>query len=99
LNEQAAGNGDALHFASGELIGEMLGPVQEPDALKADVGGLHRRSSTLASQQQGQGDIFDGGQGGQQIEELKYEADPGAAQAGEFLVGHAVQRPALKKNL
>ena len=42
-----------------------------------------------AAQMQRNGDVFDAGQGGQQIEELKNESDLVAAQARQFIVGQA----------
>jgi hypothetical protein len=81
--DEAAGDGHALLFAAGKLVGPVLEPFAEPDALQQFLRlglCLRRRHAGHAG---GQGGVFHGIQFGQQTVRLKDEAEPAVAEFGQ----------------
>jgi hypothetical protein len=86
--DDGAGDGYTLHLAAGDLMRVDSGFIGEADPLEA----LHRdvRCVGRAGKQQGQLNIFENGEVGEELEKLKNEADRFAAKCGQ--VGFAEAR-------
>src|SRR3990172_6028534 len=89
--QQCPGNRHSLLLPSRKLIRELLGPGMHPDLAKhvqslvggppvCDPGQLGRQRHILQDRQ-----------GGDQVEELEYEADVAPAEQGPLPVGHRSQ--------
>lgn len=88
--DEGAGEGDALLLTAGELNGVVVGAVLEADfgeqAACAAVG------IALAEQFQGHHDVFEGGEGGDELEILEDEADVASAKGGAPVFAEGVER-------
>src|SRR5262249_34693857 len=51
LGGQGAGGGDALHLAAGQLLGEVVGAVGQPDVFQTGQGQLAGVVARLAGEQ------------------------------------------------
>ena len=92
LVHEGAGDGGALHLAAGELVGKMRlpgrrGPTRSSQSRAAACADF----PAAIRQQQGQGDIFQRRQRGQEIEKLEDDAEPAAAVIREFRLARPVQ--------
>ena len=85
MGHHGPGGGTPLLLAAGHLVGVLVQAVlnaQQPGHLLHPAGNLPRGGLHNG---QGQGNIFKGGQGVQQVAVLKNEAQPLPAEAGELL--------------
>jgi hypothetical protein len=79
---EGAGDGDALLLAAGELVREAGGLRVEADpgeAFECGSAGLG-----MLGEEEGEFDVFNGGEGGHELEGLEDEADLVAADASEL---------------
>ncbi len=84
--KQGAGDRDPLLLAAGELGGEMVDAVAQPDPVEQHACALaHGRVAPLGDDR-GQGHVLLRGERREQVEELEDEADVVAAQLGQLLV-------------
>ncbi len=74
---------DPLHLSSRELLGVMALTMEQAQALEQPGGLPLGDVRGYAVQHEGQGRVFEGGEGGQKIEGLKDEADLTASDSGE----------------
>ena len=87
VGDEGSADGDALLFAAGHDVGAVLAAVGEAEAVEelvhfsVEVG--------LLVEHEGEGDVFPGGEGGDEVEGLEDEADLAAAEEGEVVVGEA----------
>jgi hypothetical protein len=82
VGDQRPGNGDALLLSAGELVRAMIFAVSQTYQRQKFIHFWGVFLNALSVYQQWQGDIFGGGQGGEQIEELEDESDLTAADDG-----------------
>ena len=78
------GNGDTLLLAAGELRRIMIDAMAKADGAKL-FARLYEGVG-MAGQLERDGDIFERGHGGQQMEGLEHDADPPAAGLGERIL-------------
>jgi hypothetical protein len=97
--DQGAGDGDALHFAAGELGGQGVGPMFHADPAEeiADAGGA--LGFRLAEELEGELDVLGGGERGEEVEELEDGADPATSELGQGVGGEAVHGLAVEFDL
>ena len=74
---------DPLHLSSRELLGILAEAMEQAQALEQPGGLPPGDVRGYAVQHEGKGRVFQGGEGGQEIEGLKDETDPTAADSGE----------------
>jgi len=82
------GDGDALLFAAGELSGEMVGSRSEADEFEGFIG-----AHGVPGYFRDQPDVFTGSQTGDEVVELKHEADDIAAVGGDAFFAGAADVP------
>jgi len=82
---EGAGDGDALLFAAGELRGSGVGAVLDAHAFEEVLDAFPALGMGNADQLEGEFDVFENGQGGEEVEELEDGADLGASESGETL--------------
>src|SRR5690242_19763075 len=80
MGRQRSGDGDALLLPAGELIGTMMGVVQESNGLQHFVDALLAVGGFDAGQEQRHLDIFIGCQGWDEREELEHKSNGVLAQ-------------------
>src|ERR1700692_2911816 len=68
---ESAGNRHALALASGKFVGPMVRPDLEPHALQHHRCALIRFAPPQALQTERQGDIFERGERGEEVESLE----------------------------
>ncbi len=96
LEQERAGDRDALLLAARELRGQVVAPRPEPDALEQLDRAGPRRVVAAAGDQGRQDDVLLGAQRRQQVEELEDEADRLAAKQGELALAEALEAPARR---
>ena len=82
--DQRAGNGDPLLFAAAQLVGIGGETVGQPHAVQERFG-LSLNALVTTSEFQWQGDIFQHRERGDQVEELKDNANMAATEEGALL--------------
>ena len=83
-----SGDGDALLFATGKFGGEVLGAVGQADALECVHGGSGGIAPGDGTRD---GDVFQGGEFGQQVVILEHVADEGVAEARLFSAAKGIK--------
>jgi hypothetical protein len=84
---QGAGDGNALLFAAGEVVGAAMELVAEADEFEELAGAIfHFRLGEEAGAAHGNLDVFEGGEFLEEKVELEDEADFLVAEEGEFVL-------------
>lgn len=92
FGDERAGDGDALLLAAGKLMWHIVLALLEMEA-REGIGGLDETVSFGGARvDEGEGDIFDDGESGDEIEVLENKADLGGAEVGLFGGGETVDR-------
>ena len=94
--DEGTGDGDALHLAAGELEREAGDFVLEADPPEAFDGRC--AAIPAAGEKQRQLHIFEDGESREELEKLKNEANPVAAEGGEIGVGKGRRRAAVDQD-
>ena len=84
--DQSPGDGDALALAAGQFVGLVVGPCFQADGFQLFHGPFCPFLAADAGVDQGQGDVVQGGNAGQEVEVLEDEADVLVADDGQFIV-------------
>ena len=92
LVDQGAGDGDALLLAAGEFARAFAPARADAHGFEHGPGAGDGRFGGQALDQQRHGDIFRGGDGGDQVELLENEADVIGAEPRELAAGQLMQR-------
>jgi hypothetical protein len=95
MNEGAS-DGDALHLTSGELEREAGDSVLQADPLEPFDGRF--TATPAAGEKKRQSNIFQDGEGGKELEKLKNEANPVAAESCEIGVREGRRRAAVDQD-
>jgi hypothetical protein len=95
IDGEGAGDGDALAFAAGEFVGEVVGSFGEANEVEEFVGAVAGFAAVPATEVEGEGDVFFAGEGGEEVKELEDEADFVAADAGEVVIGEPGEADAV----
>lgn len=95
---QGAGDVDALALAAGELVGAACGLVGQTDGIEQVHGPVPGRTGPAAVDPRHDLELFGGGEGGQEVGLLEDDADPAAAQAGEFAAGQGLGGRAVDRD-
>src|SRR5439155_12007687 len=90
---------DALLLAARELRREVLPAVPEAHPPEQLAGTLPRGLIAVPRDQRREQHVLLGGERGQEVEELKDEADPLPAQAGQLRIAQAVVAPPAERDL
>ena len=83
-----SGDGDALLLATGKFGGEVLGAVGQADALECVHGGS---GGIAAGDRTRDGDVFQGGEFGQQVVILEHVADEGVAESSLLAAAEGIK--------
>ena len=75
LVDEGTGEGSSLELSTGELVGAMVGAVGELDGFKEIVGTVTSRGVDTSGEEERKEDVFFDCKGGEEVEELKNEAD------------------------
>ena len=75
LVDEGTGEGGSLELSTGKLVGAMVGAVGELDGFKEIVGTVTSRGVDTSREEEGKEDVFFDRKGGEEVEELKNEAD------------------------
>ena len=84
--DQGPGDGDALALAAGQFVGLVVGPRFQADGFQLFHGPFRPFPAADTGVDQGQGDIVQGGDAGQEVEVLEDEANVLVADDGQFIV-------------
>jgi hypothetical protein len=90
IGEERPGDRDPLLLASRELRRQVIGAVRQPDPVQQGRCALARCVVRAAGDERGKEHVLLSAQRGQQVEELKHEADAVTPKAGEPRVAEAV---------
>jgi hypothetical protein len=90
---------DPLPLAPGQLVRVAARLAGKPELLQDGEAGLARRLLAGPVELQRQGDVFHGGQPGEQVEVLEHVADRAAAKPRPPVGGHAAQRGSADEHL
>jgi hypothetical protein len=85
--DERAGAGDPLLLPPGELAGAMVEAVAQADPLEGGRGAGVRILDANAGEDEGEPDVLEGAQRGEEVEGLEDVADPVAAEPGELALG------------
>src|SRR5262249_56771159 len=77
----------------------MLAPASQPDLVEHRFHLRPHLTPATAVEQEGQGDVLLGGEGGKQVEELEDEADLPPPEDGDLVVAHPRDRRAAADDL
>jgi hypothetical protein len=88
---QRARDGHALLLAAGELRGQAVGLLGEPDARQQLAGAHDGLRARHALQHERDGHVLGGGERGQQVEGLEDEAHVPAAEGGQLRGGELLR--------
>ncbi len=99
IGGEGAGDGDTLPLAAGEFFGEVVEALFEFDEGEEFAGAVVNFGRGPATQVEREGDVFQAGESGEEVEELEDEADFVAADAGELVVGDAAQEGAIDADI
>ena len=100
LIDEAAGDGDALLLAAGELVGHVVGAIGEADNLQAVHGAfanLVGRGFAVAAVEHGEFDVFEGGGAREEVKTLEDEAQLLVAEIGQFVAVESVDVDAVEQ--
>ena len=89
--DEGAGDGDALLLAAGELAGAFAFATGETDAGEECGGLVFGFAAAGAVEEEGDGDVFDEVEGGDEVELLEDEADVTTAEGGDGRSGEVVE--------
>ena len=89
--DEGAGEGGALHLATGELVRAVMATVRESDGFKKVAGPSFTGGIGPTGQKQGKKDVFFHGEGWEEVKELEDKADFKLTKAGEGVVVHGVK--------
>ena len=81
LEDQRAGDGDALLLPAGKLVDAPLAEAAEPDEIEIAVDALRNRARIEAAHFQREGDVLGGAHMREQREPLEHHADRAAVAA------------------
>ena len=97
---QGAGDGHALLLPARERGGEFVGLIDQLDPLqKLQGAGFPLAPRVRVAEIHGQHQVFQHGEGRQQLEELEDDAHPAAAPLRQLVLAQLVHRRALDKHL
>jgi hypothetical protein len=82
LVDESTSEGGSLELSTGQLVGAMVGAVGELDGFKEIVGSVPSRGVHTSGEEEGEKNVFFDRKGGEEVEELKNEADSEAAKCG-----------------
>ncbi len=88
VGDDGAGDGDALFLAAGELAGEVVEAVGEADEIEGGGGIFAALFAGEGGELEGQLDVFEGVEDGDEVEGLEDEAEVVVAPAGEASFRH-----------
>jgi hypothetical protein len=88
VGDDGAGDGDALFLAAGELAGEVVHAVFEANEFEGGGGVFFALLAGEGGELEGEFDVFEGGENGDEVEGLEDEAEVVISPAGEFAFGH-----------
>ncbi len=74
-HDDRTGNGHALPFAAGQLLGSVVEPVPESNGFQRFCGKLTTLLAVDAGKQHGDLDVLEGGEAREQVKELEDESD------------------------
>ncbi len=94
--DDRAGDGDALLLAAGELVGFIVEPVAEADAIEGGGGAIASFVGRDVAVDRRQHDVFEGAERGEQVELLEDEAEFLVADFGEVGFGNLRHVDAVK---
>src|SRR5438067_2130237 len=89
LGDERAGDGDALLLAAGKLVGAVLDSIAEADGLEGLLCVATAVPPAGAGVDEGELDVFEGGEAWEELEGLEDEADQLIANAREGTAAHA----------
>jgi len=84
IGHEGTGDGDALFLAARELAREMVGAVTQADEVQGSGDLFATLGAVQLGEQQGQLDIFGGGEHGDQVKRLEDETDVLVTPVGEL---------------
>ena len=93
VGDDGAGDGDALFLAAGELAGKWSRRSPRPTSLRAVAALFAALAAGEAGELEGEFDVFEGGEDGDEVEGLEDEADVVVAPAGEAAFGDGGRVP------
>src|SRR5690349_19288619 len=93
---ERAGDGDALLLPAGQLIGKVMRAVGEADACEEITSA--GRGATVAAELEGNLDVLERGEGGDQLEALEDEADLRPAKLRSLIFRQARQVGAVEQH-
>src|SRR5699024_3607658 len=88
VGDDGAGDGDALFLAAGELAGEVVEAVAQAHEVEGGRGVFAAAGAGEAGEFEGQFDVLQGGQHGDEVERLEDEAQVVVAPARQDAFGH-----------
>lgn len=94
--DKGAGERDALLFAAGKLEWVMIEAVAETNLRQQVFGVL--LSTRFTTEFERDEHVFDGGEGGDELETLKHEANEAIAKGGAGVVAESFKSLTIKKN-
>src|SRR5690606_1250578 len=95
VDGNCTGDGDALLFAAGELVGAVVGAPGEANKFQGPPGAFGALAVAVAGDTQRELDVFVRRKQGQESERLEHEAELVPPEVGELFLGHGVDALAV----
>ena len=86
--DDGAGNGDPLALTTGELIRKARRTLRQPEFLESRHPRAVRLSGRDSVEFERQGDVFHGGESGEEVKVLEYVADRATPEASLVVARH-----------